>query len=476
MEIKPCLTDLGVHLRDDRSNYNYNDAIPPPRNRLKSFFSRKRYQSSRHSESSGTLRPGSSPATSISNPSNDDVENAAAQQAELASRLQAKATLVKKARWLGQKKQFIKHIDEIQASNDIIRDIVSLRTLGSIHNILVIPEFKGKIPENVLMVQASLQRLHHALKHANQGSQEDKPVDISIRVLEAATYLQLRKRIAAQHNYLEFWDESILYPLQIRSPDSQRSTLVLAEVKMKSRQSSTPRIASDMVIPVSTMLKGESADEYEAFKEIGSVVESREPSDAHRLFEDISTSWTLQNTLAALIRSTAKFRTYVNLATQIAMSYVYFASIGLTHGFPKLDNYRYYRPLAMGKQILGPEDVLEPYLTVGFGSRAPRQSTMDIGGAIDRVSGDEAMTHLGILLHEVGCWRIVDEEHLERAKETAKNQRQDLQLAAGISYTQVVDVCFAAKEGEWAQATCATNIYRRIVAPLEQIVSELRWE
>ena len=87
----------------------------------------------------------------------------------VAQQLQSKATMLGKAKWLKQRKDFLKHIEEIRTSNDLIKDIVSLRALKSIHNLMVGPEFKGKIPADVLAVQDSLDRLHHALKHSNRS-------------------------------------------------------------------------------------------------------------------------------------------------------------------------------------------------------------------------------------------------------------------------------------------------------------------
>ena len=379
-----------------------------------------------------------------------------------------------KAKWVvGQKKEFEKHLKEIHASNNFIRDIVSLRTLGSIYNILVVSEFKGEIPEEVLSVQDSLHRLHHALNHSNQGSPETKPAVISIRVMEAAAYVQLRKRLTVHHDYLPFHENSALYPLQVQISTATSSTVVLAETPMVVDKNFACA-PSDK--PLSEILLGQSVDADEALKEIGSVTKNLSSFDCHRLFQDISTSWTVQNTLADLINSTSKFRTYMHLAVKVSISYMYLASIGTPHQYPRLVDYRYYGLASEAKRVLDPHEVLEPYLSAGFGSRAPRRSTKDIGGTSSQLSGDEAMMGLGLVLHELGCWKTLDEQDPSRARDTARGERKDLQASAGTTYAEIVDLCFAAKEVEWERHACAANIYRKVVAPLQRLVSDLRWD
>lgn len=399
---------------------------------------------------------------------------AADQQEHTAERFQSKATLMMKVKWVGgQKKEFEKHLEEIHASNDFIRDIVSMRTLASIHNILVVPKFDGEIPGEILGVQDSLHRLHHALNHSNQGSPETKPVSISIRVMEAAAYIRLRKKLTVLHDYIAFRGNSALYPLQVQPSTATSSTVVLAETLMNGQE---PFAELNTATPLSDLLLGQSVEAYEAFKEIGSVEMSPSWFERHRLFQDISTSWTVQNTLADLIKSTSRFRTYIHLAVMVSISYMYLASIGTPHQYPRLIDYQYYGLTSEAKRVLHPDEVLEPYLSVGFGSRAPRRSTKDIGGTSGHFSGDEAMTGLGLVLHELGCWKLLDEQDLGGARDTARRQRKDLQTSAGTTYTEVVDLCFAAKEVEWERRACAENIYRKVVAPLQKLVSDLRWD
>ena len=328
----------------------------------------------------------------------------AARDTVVAQQLQSKVTMLGKAKWLKQRKDFLRHIEEIRTSNDLIQDIVSLRALKSIHNLVVGPEFKGKIPADVLAVQDSLDRLHHALKYSNRSQEGRDPAIISIRIMTAAAYVRLRERLSVQHDYVDFRNGSALYPLQIQPTAAATSTVVIAETLLIAQEVAAPRIEFDEVTPLSGLLLGQSTDADEAFRRIGSITNSQSSPDICHLFQDVTTTWSVQDTLAGLVESNSvKFRTYIQLALQVALSYMYLASNGTTHRCPRLADYRYYKATHDTKQSLGAQDVLEPYLSFGFGARAPLKSTRDIGGTSYSAVEDEIMISLGLILHELGC-------------------------------------------------------------------------
>ena len=403
---------------------------------------------------------------------------AAAQDSSASENIQAKATWPIKAKWINQRKKFLEHLDEIHVSNQFIRDIVTMRALASIHNILLVPAFKGTIPEQLLDVQVSLQRLHTALKGANQQSENHKPVVVSVRIMKAADYVQRKKRLAHEHQYVKFRNHSALYPLQIGSLKAASCTMILAETLLKAPLSSgvaNDQATLDTEKVLCQMLDKPDPEAYESFKCIGSITTQSDSADTHGLYQDISSSWVIQETLVELIRKTTKYRTYIHLAAQVAISYMYFASIGTSHACPQLVDYHYYNQWQEADSLLGPENVLEPYLNAGFGSRPPKRSTREVGGTTSHLtSSDEVMTSLGLVLHQIGCWKVLEEDDLTLAKRAAKAQREDLICSAAMPYTQIVDLCLAAKEGVWEPQERATDIYRKVVAPLQGIISELR--
>ena len=406
-----------------------------------------------------------------------NVQEGSKLQASAAKKLQDAATIAIKAKWLTKRSAFIHHLEEIHASIDFIRDIVSMRALTSIHNLLVVPISNGTIPEDVLAVQHSLQRLHRALSDSNKRSTDHTPIAISIRILKASDYIQMKKKIALQHDYTTFRTETAVYPLQLESADPSLSTMVLAETLLSTPQSSTLRIALDMDVILSRMLHVQAPEADESLHDIGSIATPNSLTDIHQLFQDISASWVIQDTLAGLIKEKTRYGTYFRLAVQIAISYSYFVSLGSSHPYPRLMDYRYYDPIVSERKALGPDSILMPYLRVGFGSKAPKKSTVDIGGSASHsLFEDEAMNRLGLLLHQVGCWAVLEEQDPFAAKEIAKSKRDDLIKGAGIPYTQVVDLCLASKEENWEPQAQADRIYRKVVGPLQKLVDELRWD
>lgn len=73
--------------------------------------------------------------------------------------------------------------------------------------------------------------------------------------------------------------------------------------------------------------------------------------------------------------------TYISFAFQIAISYIYFVSIGTSHSYPKFFDYRYYSLLDRRDEALRPESILHPFLSIGFGLEPPMESTIDISGS-----------------------------------------------------------------------------------------------
>ncbi|KAL2050684.1 hypothetical protein ABVK25_009070 [Lepraria finkii] len=305
-----------------------------------------------------------------------NVQEGSKLQASAAKQLQDAATIAIKAKWLTKRSAFIHHLEEIHASIDFIRDIVSMRALTSIHNLLVVPISNGTIPEDVLAVQHSLQRLHRALSDSNKRSTDHTPIAISIRILKASDYIQMKKKIALQHDYTTFRTETAVYPLQLESADPSLSTMVLAETLLSTPQSSTLRIALDMDVILSRMLHVQAPEADESLHDIGSIATPNSLTDIHQLFQDISASWVIQDTLAGLIKEKTRYRTYCRLAVQIAISYSYFVSLGSSHPYPRLMDYRYYDPIASERKALGPDSILMPYLSVGFGSKAPKRAPL----------------------------------------------------------------------------------------------------
>ena len=410
----------------------------------------------------------------------EDIQMATNHQVSASKHLQDVATAMVKTKWLGQRKTFIAHLDNIQTSLNFVTDVVKLRALADIRKMLVAPVFNGSIPDDAKAAQDSLRRLHRALVELNKrekSSSKQRPLTLSIRIMKAAGYVQTKKKVQWDHEYLTLRQSSAVYPLQVDFANEKHSKMMLAETKLAAPTSTTKSNVPNMDFSLSQLLCDiDEASDY-SFKAIGSILTPESSADIHELLQDISTFWTLQDTLEGLIKRTKKYRTFIKLAVQIGISYMHFASIATSHSYPRLSDYRYYSPVPGEGKDIGPEHVLMPFLSAGFGSKAPKKGTSEIGGFESQaILKDEMMTRLGLILHQVGCWSVFDEMDLVTARETAKSKRDDLMFSAGMPFAQIVDLCLDSKDGEFDPLAQSRRIYGIVIVPLQRIVDELRWD
>lgn len=410
----------------------------------------------------------------------EDPQRAADHQTSATERLQVAANLAIKARWIGRRKDFVAHLGDIQTSLNCITTMVKLRALADIRKISMVPVFNGTIPDDIASTQDSLQRLHFALVELNKGeksSSNHNSLVMSIRALKAAGYVQTKRKVQLDHDYLPFRENSAVYPLQVDSANEKAGTMILAETTLASSISCAQPNSLSMKISLSKLLCDIDEDAEHSLTAIGSILTPGSSTDAHELFQDISTSWILQDTLEGLVKRTKKYRTYIDLAVQIAISYMHFVSIARSHFYPGLSDYRYYKPLSGERKDVGPEHVLMPFLSVGFGSKAPKKGTAEIGGFESQaIHEDEALIRLGLVLHQVGRWTVFHEMDLETARRTAKSKRDDLIFETGMPFTQVVDLCLGSKDEGFDPLAKAKKIYGTVIVPLQKIVDELNWD
>lgn len=409
-----------------------------------------------------------------------DPQRAANNQTSASEHLQDAATASVKARWIGQKKNFVARLEDIQISLDLIINMVKLSTLADIRKTVVLPVFSGMIPDDIVSALESLRRLHYALIELNKGgksSSNHESLVMSIRALKAAGYVQTKEKVQADHDNLAMRENSALYPLQVDFANEKASTMILAETTLvASEPSEQPKIPNGSNSLSQMLCEKDEHAEY-SLKAIGSVLTPGSSTDVHELFQDISTSWIVQDTLEGLMRRTKKYWTYVSLAVQIAISYMHFVSIARSHYYPGLSDYRYYNSLPSEKKDIEPEHVLMPFLSVGFGSKAPKKGTREIGGFESQtIDGDEALIRLGLLLHQIGCWTVFEEMDLKTARRTARSKRDDLLIGAAMPFTQVVDLCLGSKDEYLDPVAQAKKIYGTVIVPLQKIVDELRWD
>ena len=254
--------------------------------------------------------------------------------------------------------------------------------------------------------------------------------------------------------------------------------MVLVETLIDTSESVSTASSLDVGKTLAQMLRDEATEEDEPLQLIGEIADPNSLSDIHVLFQDVCLSWTVQENLQGLIETTERFRTYLNLSVQIAISYMYFVSIGTLRSFPRLSDYQYFNPSGVKQQDFGPHNIQLPYFSVGFGSKVPRKSTALIGGINSpALHLDEAMIRLGSLLHQIGCWSVTgDDGDVLKMKMTTKSRRNELIDKSGIRYTGTVDLCLNVKEEYSEPHTEAQRIYRNVIVPLQELVDEIKWD
>lgn len=383
---------------------------------------------------------------------------------------QTAATFSVKARWAFKRKSFLTHLIDIDISLEQIITIVDLRIPRAAE---MASEFRGLIPDEILSVQDSLQRLHSALVEINKDEGKrvnQKPLLVSIRSFTAKDCEQMKKKIQADHDYLRFRENSIVYPLQAGFPEEKLRILILAAINSRSSTSPLKTMMRDVTDPLSQLLCEINEEAENSFQMIHS-------SANLELYQDISTSWKIQDNLESIMKRTTKFRTYISLAVQIATSYMHFVPIAQLSTYPGLSSYQYYSPDPEESKDIGHGQVLMHFLDVGLGSKAPKKTTHEIGGYGGQTTDmDIALVRLGLLLHQVACWYVFDDMDLETARDNARARRSDLIKEAGTSFTKVVDSCLNSKNEDIDSLAQSRKIYGYVVMPLQDLVDELKWD
>lgn len=342
------------------------------------------------------------------------------------------------------KEILLRYLAQLLDSNDLLQSIVSMKALLNFHGVLITPTFKGVIPEETRLTEKCLRTLLYlALVASNTANLEQAPLRIAVRIMEPANYAKTKKQLMREHDYIARSHNESVYPIQLEDRGGAFSRMVLV-----GSQLSTPRPSNESAeihdMPLSSMLCQLDPEADESFKDIGYIACPAQLAYRHRLYQDISVAWKPQITLEEIIADVPKFKTFHSLAVQLALSYVYLTCLDTGLSYPRLLDFRYYDAAEPTEIVtpgaaaqMKPEQVLEPYLCVGFGAKAPKQSTRTIGALASRCLFDnEAMTELGVLLHQVGTWKVIPEKDLSEARTRAKAARNELIMAAGMPYSE----------------------------------------
>lgn len=289
--------------------------------------------------SSGTLAVSTSVQQGLEH---QEVLAAGALQDQESKRIQGQATIKKKIQWTKtQRKAFLKHLDQLESSNNTLESIVTMQALLNIHESVVTHPLKEDVPPETVETEKSLRRLHFALIASNKATTEEGSLRVGIRIMEPAAYAKRKKQLLLDHDYVAWSQEPSIYPLQLENSAARSSKMVLVDSgppNPKPEQTAT----ADYDTSLSSMLCELDPDADESFKIIGNIGSPTESGHFLRLYQDLSLAWHRQTTLLYILDNTRKSDSFIDLAVHIALSYVYLVFLGTGISYPRLGDYRYY--------------------------------------------------------------------------------------------------------------------------------------
>ena len=79
------------------------------------------------------------------------------------------------------------------------------------------------------------------------------------------------------------------------------------------------------------------------------------------------------------------------------------------------------------------------------------------------------MTCLGLILHQLGCWKIAEDEDLGAARDVADSREKDLQTKAAFLIRKLLTCAL-----QRTRSTGVPRVYREVFGPLQKLLSDLR--
>lgn len=155
------------------------------------------------------------------------------------------------------------------------------------------------------------------------------------------------------------------------------------------------------------------------------------------------------------MKRTKKYRTYISLAVQVAISYMHFVSIARSHCYPRLSGYRYHSPVPGEKKDIDPEHVLMPFLKCRF---RIEKGTGAIRGSLNRM---------------LDCFQWDGFRDREKSRKIKERRPHNWSWNAIYASCWLMLMC---KGRRFDLLVQVTKIYGTVVVPLQKIVDELRWD
>ena len=340
------------------------------------------------------------------------------------------------------------------------------------------------LPDEVLTTQASLERLHLALKAANNADTGRFMFGVSL----VSNPFLTAEDVRSSYHEVRLRENSLVFRLQAHKPsENGTSRLLLAETLCDKPPAKAEPSEQDFQSVNNIALVPLHSEGDDAFVPIRHVTTPGSPSDKHYLFQDVSANWAHTSTLAELFSEEAPDRpSRYSLAALLAFSSLCFTPDKLLVDGSQAKDYCYYDsgPNEQGNEkvaIIKDQDrLLSPYLMAGLGSPPPKMPTRAFGGARGVAPiHNQQIVALGLLLYQIGCWHPLDHATSISAREglrtVVREHMHDLHRETGMGFAETVQLCLDWKyTAPKDQRTSQVLLYEKVVETLRKLDEAVR--
>ena len=382
----------------------------------------------------------------------DEVERAK----KRAQFLQAGNNFYRRCQWAdNDREQLLNIVVELRRCNNDLDALVRLKVPDDPTQILRVPNPDRQQIRHIEIFQHALKRVHETVMSVNSpaGSKGYQSV-LDVQVVEDPE--QPKADLTECASRLRLRSETWVFVLQAHTEGwtkaQKRSILTYAEVNksLESTESNLPEWIEMINSLPSALSDLEILPGHLPYGVLGAVSRIGSPADRHHLFYSAEYAWNTETTLQDVLdhenfetRLTLQQR--LQLARLVALSFLYFGKISSsTTIYPRPERLRFYQVEGQNMPWVENEPfVLNPYVSIGFGSAKTNRVVGSSSGAARQMSNP--VVELGLVLFQVGsCSKLNYGSGLEgvrKAKKEALRQIRKLDVRCGGHFAEVVQLC-----------------------------------
>jgi hypothetical protein len=358
--------------------------------------------------------------------------------------------LIKRVVWAADDKAVLSN--SIETIRTGLQDLQSLLEYRVPQNALKALRFDKSTTslQDLPRVQATVKHLHDALITLQERN----------GTLQRHTAVQLRhdcqglRELLPEDHELTKRTDSFLFLLHVHGlgevgEDEELATEVLAESSSVEYPASLASSRSlSCFQDLRTAIEGLPCENE--LHHLGAIAQPPPKSLVHQMFSTQQRKWFQVSDLSQALetddmRHNFRMSQRLQLASLIAGTHAYFAKIRTSCTEVRPSNFRYYHTQ---RDIPSWDEdepyVLNPYLSIGFGSRKPTRSLGSSSGVVQHAN--KIVVELGLLLYQIGSGSNLDygrggHEGFRQAKLSALHAMRVLGRCAGPRFAEVTELC-----------------------------------